>query len=498
MPARPRGSKLHAPGPAHVEVQPDRVFSGRILHRGRIIPAELGVSEEGRILKVAPDVRGGRRIDLGEAILVPSAIDLHVHFRDPSPPGAVEDLESGTLQAALGGVGAVVDMPNTDPPTTTLERLEAKESRVVGRSHVDVLLLAALQDRTRVEELAARASGFKLYMSPTTGNLAVPPGTDIRSLLERVARAGSAVHVHAEDPRLFQGDLHPSDPEGWNAKRPVRSELSAVRSLLPPPPGLLLHLAHATSAESVRVAREAGLSVEATPHHLLLHATAHQDARWKVNPPLRSRADRDALYESFREGWVTMLASDHAPHPLGQKEGKFEETPSGAPGVETMLPLLLSRVREGELSLPTLVRASARRPALFLGLPRGHFSPGMEANFLVIDFRDRRTIRARDLHAPCGWTPFEGKEGIFPREHYHLGERIVEDGEFVGGRSGRLLHRGAGRAPGPAPPAPVGRSGSPVAVPAGPFPAPSLRDISPPPGPNLPSASLKVGDRRGA
>lgn len=474
VPVRPRGSKLHTAEPVHVEVLPDRVFSGRILHRGRIVPAEIGVSEEGRILKVAPDVRGRRRIDLGEAILLPAAIDLHVHFRDPSPPGAIEDFTSGTLQAALGGVGAVVDMPNTEPPTTTLDRLVEKEGRVEGRSEVDVLLLAALQARTRVEELARRAAGFKLYMAPTTGDLAVPPGEDVRALLERVAKAGSAVHVHAEDPRLFRDPLHPSDPEGWDAKRPGRSELSALRSLLPLPEGLLMHLAHATTAEAVHAGREAGMSVEATPHHLLLHATAHQDARWKVNPPLRSRAERDGLYASFQEGEVTMLASDHAPHPLGAKEGRFDEAPSGVPGVETMLPLLLARVREGELSLGTLVGAACRRPAFFLGLPRGQLAPGLEANFLVVDFRERRAIQGRDLHAPCGWTPFEGKEGIFPREHYHLGRRIVEDGEFVGDRAGRLLHRGTLRAerPGPRRPGGSARGAMPPAEPPH-VPAPS-------------------------
>ncbi len=446
MPVRPRGSKLHSAEPAKAEFAPARVFCGRILHRGRIIPAEVGVSEEGRIVKVAPTVRGGQRVDLADQLILPSAIDLHVHFRDPSPPGAVESFPSGTLQAALGGVGAVVDMPNTDPPTTTLDRLEEKEGLVRGRSEVDVLLLAALTSRTRVEELAPRASGFKLYLAPTTGDLYEPGGPSQKELLERVARSGSAVHVHAEDPALFRSDLRPMDPGAWGAVRPEGSELRALRGLLPPVPGLRLHVAHATSTAALEVATGAGWSTEATPHHLLLHATPHQDARWKVNPPLRSRSTRDELFRAFVDGRITMLASDHAPHPLGEKERPFFEAPSGVPGVETMLPLLLARVREGELSLGTILRAASRRPALFLGLPRGQIAPGMEANFMVVDFRDRRTVRAKELHAPCGWTPFEGREGVFPREHYHLGQRIVEDGEFVGDHQGRLLRRGGGAA----------------------------------------------------
>lgn len=406
----------------------------------------MGVSEEGRILRVGRSVEGRRRVDLGEQLILPSATDLHVHFRDPSPSGSFESFESGTLQAALGGVGAVVDMPNTEPPTTTPERLRAKIARTGGRANVDILLLAALAPGARVEELASEASGFKLYMAPTTGDLGTPSGAELRTLLERVARAGSALHVHAEDPGAFVGGRPARNPEDWSAARPVESELSALASLAPLPEGLLLHLAHATALPVVEKARAAGLSTEATPHHLLLAATPHQDARFKVNPPLRSAGDRQLLFDAFREGKVTMLASDHAPHGTEAKERPFAEAPSGMPGVETMLPLLLARVRAGELSLNALVAAACRRPAMFLGLPRGQLLPGMEANFLVVDFRQVKRLRAKELHAPCGWTAFEGHEGVFPREHFLRGERIVEDGEFVGDHSGHYLRRGAFRA----------------------------------------------------
>lgn len=419
------------------------MYEGRILHRGRIISAEVGVGEDGRILRVAPAVPGGKRVSFGESLILPSATDLHVHFRDPGPTGSIESFETGTLQAALGGVGAVVDMPNTLPPTTNLARLEEKMRRVVGRSYVDVLLLAALVPGARVEPLARVASGFKLYLSPTTGDLPTPSLSERRELFEQVAAAGSAVHVHAEDPALFPPHSSPANAEGWDRARPTRSELSAVESLLPPPPNLLLHLAHATTVAAVEKARAAGLSTEATPHHLLLSATAGEGARFKVNPPLRSSAQRRELFEAFRDGKVTMLASDHAPHPAEEKDRPFAKAPSGVPGVETLLPLMLARVRAGDLSLGTLVAAACRRPAMFLGLPRGQLAPGLEANFLVVDFRQGRTIRGRELHAPCGWTPFEGLEGVFPREHYLRGQRVVEDGEFVGAHGGRCLRRGA-------------------------------------------------------
>ena len=441
MPARPRGSTRRREG-EHVypsKPEPVTVYEGRLFHRGRLVEAEMGVDDDGKIVAVAKQLRGGRRIHLGESILLPSSIDLHVHFRDPGPPGEVEDLASGTLQAALGGIGAVVDMPNTVPPLTTVERLEEKGDRIASRAWVDVLPYAALIPGVDVPGLARVAAGFKLFMGPTTGDLVTPADEERRALLESVARTGLPVHVHAEDATLFGHGNPPQDTDTWDQARPMSSELSAIRSLRDHPRSLRLHICHATSPEAVVAAREIGASTEATPHHLLLAASQFGNTQQKVNPPLRPERVRQALWEEFQKGRVPILASDHAPHALARKSLPFPDAPSGLPGVEVMLPLLLEQVRRGSLELATLVQASARRPALFLGVPRGSLAPGNEADFLVVDFRARRKIEARSLHAPCGWTPYEGREAVFPQEHYLRGERIVEGGEFVPGRRARRL-----------------------------------------------------------
>jgi dihydroorotase len=183
----------------------------------------------------------------------------------------------------------------------------------------------------------------------------------------------------------------------------------------------------------------AGHSFEVTPHHLLQAAGKGTDPRWKVNPPLRDEADRAALFEEFRSGRVPCLASDHAPQSRESKELPFERAPSGVPGVETMLPLLLEACRLGTVPLPVLIAAACDHPARWLGMPVGRIAPGHRADLLVIDFRDRATVRARDLHAPCGWTPFEGRSAVFPRHHFLHGEPIVEDGEYVGRPTGRVV-----------------------------------------------------------
>jgi dihydroorotase len=181
------------------------------------------------------------------------------------------------------------------------------------------------------------------------------------------------------------------------------------------------------------------VSFEATPHHLLLSDRSGRDARFKVNPPLRAESDRAALWSAFQRGDVPCLASDHAPHAASDKALAFDRSPSGVPGVETMLPLLFARVRANELALPTLLSAACDRPARWFGQPQGRIAVGDRANLLVVDFRIRTPIQGRRLHSPCGWTPFEGVEAIFPREHYRDGVRVVEDGEFVGAPNGTVV-----------------------------------------------------------
>jgi len=434
---RPRRSTREAtarPRPPSI----DLVLAGRLWVGGRLQPMEIGIGDEGRILAVGKSLRGGERHDVGDAVVIPSAVDCHAHFRDPGPPDAIETFESGTRQAALGGIGAAVDMPNTRPPSTTVDRLVDKAGRAKGRLAVDVLLYAALTVPERVAALSRHAAGFKLYMSPTT-DIDPPRRERFPSLLEAAAATQLPVHVHAEDPEFFRELSQLEGTEGWNARRPPEAEMQAYERIHPFPLGLRLHVAHVSQpALAARVVQE-GESFEVTPQHLLLSAGRGADARWKVNPPLREPPAASELWEMFRRGLVPILASDHAPQSAELKARPFLEAPSGMPGAETMLPLFLARVRDGELDLPVLLRAAADRPSRLLGPPQGRIAVGHRANLLVVDFRRRTEVRARALHAACGWSAFEGWPAIFPREHYLGGRLIVQDGEYVGNREGRVV-----------------------------------------------------------
>lgn len=438
MPVRPRGRGRAEPSRSS-ERSVETVLVGRALVGGRLQPLEVGIDGEGRIARLGRDVRGAERHDFGDRVILPAATDLHVHFRDPGGPEAADSFETGSLQAALGGVAAVVDMPNTRPPVTDVDRLEAKAGRAHGRLAVDLILFAAALEPASVPGLARRAGGFKLFLSPTSGIDEVPAPAARAALLSAVAASGLPLTVHAEDPGGFRALREVRSTLDWDQVRPPEAELAAIDGLLPGPPALRLNVAHVTTPEAIPLLERARVGFEATAHHLLLCADRSTDPRRKVNPPLREEAARAGLWEAFRAGRVPFLASDHAPHLAGEKSRPIPEAPSGMPGVETTLPLLLAKVRAGELDPGVLLRAACDRPARFLGLDHGRVAVGHRANLLVVDFRERRRIAAATLHAPCRWSAFEGREAVFPTDHFRDGVRIVEAGEYVGRRDGRLL-----------------------------------------------------------
>lgn len=419
--------------------EPELVLAGRAWVAGRLQPLEVGVDGEGQICTVGRTVPGRRRHDVGDRVLMPAATDVHVHLREPGPPGSAETIATGTVGAALGGVGLVGEMPNTDPPTTSPERVDDKEARVRGRAAVDVLLYATPPDTSSVRSLARHAGGFKLYLSPTTGIENVPVGRQLTALLDELAKVDLPVAVHAEEPARFRPGSGADNPSSWDRARPVDAEAAAVQRLLDAPELLRLHVAHVTSVAVARPLRDRGLCFEATAHHLLLSTAAGSDARWKVNPPLRPDGDRVALWEEYRRGLVPIVASDHAPHSVASKSLPFDLAPSGVPGVESTVPLLLARVARGELDLGVLLRSACDRPARLFGQPVGRLGPGHRANLLVVDFRARTRLRGDRLRSACGWSPFEGAEVVFPVEHWREGERIVDAGEYVGRPTGSVV-----------------------------------------------------------
>jgi dihydroorotase len=432
------------------------VVEGNVFFEGRPRKLALGI-EDGLIVAVKKVIRGVRTIDYGGRLVLPGAIDSHVHFRDPGMTHK-EDFLSGTTAAACGGVTTVLDMPNTVPPVTTLEGLNDKLASVRRRAGVDFGLYLGIAGRGLPARAAPFAAGYKLYMGSTTGDLLVDDYSRLPELLAPLAATGRPVAVHAEDETILRAIRSvPADPLAYNDRRPPAAELSAVRRFLGALGGNRGHVCHLSTRgalellrplpagpadenagggrperpEGDRAGAERAVTCEVTPHHLLLDARENNGlgALGKMNPPLRKREEREALWSALVDGRIECLASDHAPHLEEEKDTGFADAPAGVPGTETMLPLMMTFVKEGRLPVERLVDAAGTRPAGIFGLPGGSIAVGGPAHLAVYDLHEFRVIRGKRLHSKCAWSPFEGREACFPKAVYLRGRLVVDDWE---------------------------------------------------------------------
>ena len=412
-----------------------RVVSGRAYFGGALQSVDIGI-EDGKIAVIRKSLRGGeKRYDFGDAILLPGGVDLHVHFREPGLTDK-DDFASGTRSAAIGGVTAVLEMPNTIPPVTDRVSFEQKLALARRSANVDFALAIAPLDATALAK-NPRAPAAKVYMAESTGGLVVPDPRVLGEILEAAAGAGTLVSVHCEDPSEFRpGPAR--DLAGHDAARPATSEVSAVKALLSLRGRARVHIAHATLAEVLHM-RPDGVTAEVTPHHLLLDTSSRLGAQGKVNPPLRTAADREALWKAVFAGKADAFASDHAPHTLEEKSLPFDEAPSGVPGVATTLPLLMRHVRRGTFSLDRFVAMFSANPARILGANKGEIAVGRDADLVAVDPRRVVRITAKRCGYKCGWTPFEGHEGVFPIATFVRGRLVARDGELAEERVGEPI-----------------------------------------------------------
>lgn len=407
------------------------IIKGTAYIHGNYENRYIGI-REGKIEFVKKSLKTSEEVKELEGVILPAGIDMHVHFRDPGMTEK-EDFYTGSVSAACGGITTVMDMPNTDPPTNTYERLKEKIKTGEEKSVIDFGLYGLLNDE--VDKMSELTDFFKVYMASSTGDQKTEK-EELKKLLTIAYPHDTKVAFHCEDEDLFNEPGE--DLAGHNEHRPLESELKAIDDLRDMPEGDK-YLCHLTSKESLNKSKDHGFLSEVTPHHLFLSEEAFLGPFGKVNPPLRKEDTRFPIWKAFEKEKFDFIASDHAPHLEKEKED-FSDAPSGVPGVETMYPLLLNSVSRGEIDLSTVIEAVALNPAERLGLKRGKIKEGYDADLINIDFRDTEPIKSEKLHYKCGWTPFEGFQGVFPKNVISNGEFIVEDNDFVGekGRGGYI------------------------------------------------------------
>lgn len=384
-------------------------------------------------------------IDATGLRLIPGAIDAHVHFREPGASHK-ETWETGTKSAAAGGVTTIVDQPNTDPPTVTGAAFDSKEE-LAAAAIVDYGLNGGVTPEWNPDSLFDRplfALG-EVFLADSTGDMGIAVDR-FAAAVERAAAEDVVVTVHAEDADLFDAEARDrTDAAAWSAFRPAAAEVSAVETAIDVAKSheTSLHIAHASTPAGIDAASDAGCSCEVTPHHLFLSTDDLDNlgTHGRMNPPLRSESRRADVWDRLVDGTIDIVATDHAPHTAEEKDASIWEAPSGVPGVETMLPLLLAAAERGEISYKRIVEVTASRPAALFDLPsKGRIEAGYDADLVLVDPDDDRLIDAADLHTACTWSPFEGKVGVFPLMTMVRGKVVFEDGRF-GGPNGQNVRR---------------------------------------------------------
>ena len=396
------------------------VRGGTVATASGIAPADVGVLG-GRIAAIGsfPNAKAAEIFEARGLHVLPGAIDSQVHFREPGNEHK-EDLESGSRAAVLGGITAVFEMPNTSPPTTTRAAIDDKLARAKNRMHCDYAFYvgatpANITELAALERLAG-VCGVKAFLGSSTGTLLLSKPEDILAALKSGTRR-VAVHSEDEDRLIARKSLaerdNPASHPVWRDVETARASTERVLALAKKA-GRRLHVLHVTTGEEIGLLAAAKdfATAETTPQHLTLSAPDCYErlgAYAQMNPPIREERHRQALWQAVRDGVIDVIGSDHAPHTREEKNKTYPDTPSGMPGVQTLVTLLLDHVNQGNLSLERFVDLTAHGPQRIFGLAgKGRIARGWDADFTIVDKNHTRTIENSWIASRCGWTPFDG------------------------------------------------------------------------------------------
>ena len=406
------------------------IKGGHIVNEDRVTDGNI-VIEDGNIIEISkqqPEASFDEMIDASGCYVLPGVIDDHVHFREP---GLTEkaDIDTESRAAAAGGVTSYFDMPNCNPQTTTLEALKEKQALAREKSHVNyAFFYGATNDNidTFSQLDATTIPGIKLFMGSSTGNMLV----DRQEVLERIFKSCKLpLMVHCENTDIINRNMA-SAKEAWGQDPPVslhamiRSEEACLESTrkavaLANKYGTRLHVAHISTAEELElfsVCRDSiatKVTAEACVGHLFFTQLDHErlGTRIKVNPAIKTPVDQFMLREALTDGRISVVATDHAPHLLSQKEGGCAKAASGMPMIQFSLVTMLELVDEGVLTIQRLVELMCHNPARLFGVQqRGFLRKGYRADITIVRPKSPWTVTSDSILSKCGWSPMEGHQ----------------------------------------------------------------------------------------
>lgn len=443
-------------------------LSGNLLIKNGVIVTSNGLQKldiliiDGVIEAIGKDLKGDNVevLNARGLLVFPGVIDEHVHMREPGLTYK-ENFEFGTVAAAVGGVTTILEMPNTLPPVDSVRKLKEKRSLLESKAYVDFGLYGVLHD-SNIEELEEMwnegAIGFKVFLGPTTGNIPPPSDKSLIQAFEESAVHGFTLAFHAENNNLVEyytekiKRMGRNDPEIYPDSRPNICEEEAVSriALFARRTGGKALIVHTSTGESISLIRHAKMRnvriyCETCPQYLLMDRDAYKrlGAIVKINPPLRDRKDREALWTGLKEGVVDTVGSDHAPHSYEEKTiGNIWEAAAGFIGVETLFPLMLDSALRKIIPLEKVPLILSENPAKIFGIyPRkGCIAIGADGDLVIVDPAQENIIKSERLHSKHRITPYDGIR-VKGRVKYTVlrGVKIVEDGEIAKHKMGKFI-----------------------------------------------------------
>jgi dihydroorotase len=386
------------------------------LRVGDVLIRDGAIAQVGSEIQV-PAGEAIREIDATGLTLLPGVIDPQVHFREPGLEYK-EDLFTASCACAKGGVTSFLEMPNTRPLTTTQATLDDKLQRAAQKCVVNYGFFIGATAELLPDMLEANpVCGIKIFMGSMHGPLLV----NEEEVLDKIFSQGQRlIAVHAENQARIQQRRQEyagiSDPAIHSVIQDNQAALEATELALKLSKRHqrrlhILHLSTAEEAELLRRDKPAWVTAEVTPQHLLLNTSAYETIGTlaQMNPPLRSPQDNAVLWQALKDGVLDFIATDHAPHTLEEKAQTYPNTPSGMPGVETSLVLMLTQAQEGRCTIAQVANWMSTAVAKAYQIPnKGAIAPGYDADLVLVDLHTYRPVRREELLSKCGWSPFEG------------------------------------------------------------------------------------------
>ena len=413
---------------------------------------DIGIKEK-KIVKIGKIEESSKEtIDAKGLIVLPGCIDTQVHFREPGSTDA-EDLNSGSKAAILGGITSVFEMPNTNPPTSNLIEFQKKIDLAKNRMFTNhAFYFGATPDNSNelsnLKNLVG-CCGVKLFAGSSTGDLLVDKEKDIEKIFEHTSKV---VAVHSEDEEILNtnkklikdGDVH-SHPVWRSEECAISSTRRIVR--IAERYKKKAHILHITTKQEIDFLSQhkGNITFEITPQHLTIFAPDCYDKLGtyaQMNPPIRDKSHYDRLWYGIRNNLNDTIGSDHAPHLKENKEKIYPSSPSGMPGVQTLLPIMLNHVNDGKLTIKQLIRLICENPIKIFNIKdKGFIRESFDADLTIIDMNKISTIDNNNIASKCGWTPFHGKKVKgFPVYTIVNGITKMKNGSILGEPEGEPLH----------------------------------------------------------